>query len=150
MGSATSGYAQLTPSQRTLASTVAIHTRWSKANSPEARRAGTQAARDGRRRKLEQKVLDAASGPLSPGELAAAVERLQKAHQSRMTLASALARSGKAAPQDRRGAQMVPPPRMVRADSATPSELRTSGPRGGNPAAGARAQRHTSALAEAG
>lgn len=94
MGSATSGYAQMTSAQRSLASSAAALRRWAGANSPEARRAGTQAARDAQRSKWARQVDP--DGTLSPAELAAAVERLQRAHQRRMTLASAQARSGRA------------------------------------------------------
>lgn len=92
-GTATSGYAQLSPAQRKLAGTIGAHTRWSRANTPEARRAGTEAARAGRQRSWERQADP--DGTLSPAELAAAVDRLKKAHQASMTLASAQARSGR-------------------------------------------------------
>lgn len=61
----------------------------------------------------------------------------------RRIVAPILAKTGAAYPKD-------PEPRMVRtSDAKQPVASRTSGPRGGNPVAGARAQDRTSALATA-
>lgn len=92
-GTETSGFAQLSPAQRSLAGSIGVHTRWSRVNSPTARTEALGAARAGRQRALERQADP--DGVLTPEELAAAVERLRKAHQARMTLASAQARSSR-------------------------------------------------------
>lgn len=85
----------LPASQRSLIASVAANTRWSRVNSPEARRAATEAARAARRSKWEQQADP--DGVLSPGELEAAVARLKTAHYRRMQLRSAQARAGRKA-----------------------------------------------------
>lgn len=91
MGSATSGFAQLSPSQRSLAGAIGSLTRWSRITSPEARRAATAAAQAGRRRAWERKADP--DGVLPPAELDLAVERLKKAHMQTMALKSAQKRA---------------------------------------------------------
>lgn len=83
--------ANLPPAHRSLIASRASLTRWAKVNSPEARRAATAPAQAGRRKKWELKVDP--EGVLSPAELEAAVERLQKAHYQLMALRSAQVRS---------------------------------------------------------
>jgi hypothetical protein len=90
MGRETQGFAALPPAQRALAASVGSLTNWSRLTSPEARRAATEAARAGRRRSLERQADP--DGVLSPEELAAAVDRLRRAHYRAMALASARAR----------------------------------------------------------
>lgn len=91
MGRETQGFAALSPAQRSLAAAIGSFTYWSRITSPEARRAANQPARDARRRALEQQADP--DGVLPPDELAAAVDRLKRAHYRRMALASAQARS---------------------------------------------------------
>lgn len=95
MGRETQGFAALSPAQRALAASLGSLTKWSRQTSPEARRAGTSAARATRRRNLELQADP--DGVLSPEELDAAVSRLQKAHFRRMALASARKRSSRSA-----------------------------------------------------
>ena len=90
MGRETQGFAALPPAQRSLAASVGALTNWSRRTSPEARRAATEAARAGMRRKLERQADP--EGVLPPDELEAAVERLRRAHYRAMALASARAR----------------------------------------------------------
>lgn len=94
MGHETGGFAALTPAQRRLAGAIGGLVRWSKANSPEARRAGTAAARQALANKWAAKADPC--GVLTPDELAAAVRRLQRAHYQSMALASAKKRAGTA------------------------------------------------------
>ncbi|WP_306839821.1 hypothetical protein [Catenuloplanes nepalensis] len=82
-----------TPAQRQLVAGVAALTRWSRITSPEDRTAATAAARRAASRKWELQADP--DGILTPDELAAAVDRLKKAHYRRMALRSAQARSGK-------------------------------------------------------
>ena len=77
--------------QRSLIASIAANTRWSRVNSPEARRAATAAATAGRRAAWKRQADP--DGVLPPAELAAAVERLKKAHYRLMALRSAQARS---------------------------------------------------------
>lgn len=91
MGHETQGFAALSPAQKSLAAAIGSLTKWSRMTSPEARRAGTAAARAARERSWEQKADP--DGALSPDELTAAVDRLKRAHYRRMALASAQARS---------------------------------------------------------
>jgi hypothetical protein len=95
MGRETQGFAALSPAQRQLAASLGSLTNWSRRTTPEARRAGTEAARTARRRKLEQQADP--EGRLSPEELEAAVDRLKRAHYRRMALASAKSRRRAAA-----------------------------------------------------
>lgn len=94
MGRATQGFAALTPAQRSLAAAVGSLTKWSRLTSPEARRAATAKAREASLKSWERKADP--EGVLPPDELAAAVLRLRQAHQRRITLASAQARSARA------------------------------------------------------
>jgi len=89
------GFALLTPTERSLHGRRGQAIRWSKANSPEARARGTQRARDTQRTAMERQAdpLDV----LPPDELAAAVARLRQAHMCAMALASAAARRKRAA-----------------------------------------------------
>lgn len=85
-----------TPAQRSQAATVAAHDRWSRVHGDQARRDQLAPARAGRRRQFEQKAIDQAAKAglvLTPQELDEAVTHLQRAHQARMTLASARARA---------------------------------------------------------
>lgn len=82
----------LPPAHRSLIASVAANTRWSRLNSPEARRAATAAASEGRRRKWEMQADP--DGLLSPAELDAAVGRLKTAHFRLMALRSAQSRAG--------------------------------------------------------
>lgn len=95
MGRETQGFAALSPAQRQLAASLGSLTNWSRITSPEARRAATAPARKARERKWEQQADP--DGVLSPEELAAAVDRLKRAHYRRMALASAAKRSGRTA-----------------------------------------------------
>lgn len=81
--------------QRSLAAGIGSLTRWSRVHGDGARRAALRPARDGRRKKLEQQAIEQAGRELLPGELAAAVDALQRAHYKRMALASAAKRSRK-------------------------------------------------------
>lgn len=92
-GTETSGFAQLSDAQRILTGAIGGLTRWSRVNSPAARTEALAPARAGRQRAWERQADP--DGVLTPTELAAAVERLKKAHQARMTLASAQARSAR-------------------------------------------------------
>lgn len=85
----------LPASQRSLIASVAANTRWSRVNSPAARRAATAAATAARRSKWEKQADP--DGVLPPEELEAAVSRLKSAHFSRMALRSAQARAGRKA-----------------------------------------------------
>jgi hypothetical protein len=89
------GFARMTPAERSLHGRRGQALRWSTANSPEARARGTQAARNAQRTALERRADP--DGVLSPDELAAAVARLRQAHMCRMALASAAARRKRAA-----------------------------------------------------
>ncbi len=88
--SAGQGFAALPPAQRALAAREGSLVNWSRKTSPEARREMTQAARDARRVRLEREADP--EGALSPDELAAAVERLRRAHYARMARATAAKR----------------------------------------------------------
>jgi hypothetical protein len=90
VGRETQGFAALSPAQRQLAASLGSLTNWSRKTSAEARRNGTQAARDARRARFEAEADP--TGELPPDELAAAVQRLQRAHMRRMALASAASR----------------------------------------------------------
>jgi hypothetical protein len=92
-GRETQGFAALSPAQRSLAAGIGSLTKWSRLTSPEARRAATAKARATREKSWETQADP--DGVLSPTELAAAVERLKRAHYARMTLASAQARSAR-------------------------------------------------------
>jgi hypothetical protein len=83
--------ANLPPVHRQLIASQASLTRWAKVNSPEARRAATAPALAGRRKKWELKADP--EGVLSPEELDAAVDRLQRAHYRLMALRSAQSRA---------------------------------------------------------
>lgn len=87
MGRPTQGFGSRPESDRILIAGVGGLTRWAKATSPEARRAGTAKARETRRRNLERQADP--EGVLPADELAAAVTRLATAHMRRMALASA-------------------------------------------------------------
>lgn len=87
MGRPTQGFGSRPASDRILIAGVGGLTRWSKANSPDARRAGTAKARETRLRNLERQADP--DGVLPPEELAAAVTRLRSAHMKRMALVSA-------------------------------------------------------------
>lgn len=89
------GFAALSPAQRQLAASLGSLTNWSRITSPEARRAATAPAREARQRSWERQADP--NGKLSPEELAAAVDRLKRAHYRRMALASAQARRGRRA-----------------------------------------------------
>lgn len=89
------GFALMTPAERSLHGRAGQAIRWSKANSPEARARGTRAARDAQRTALERQADPL--GVLPPDELAAAVARLRQAHMCRMAIASAAARRKRAA-----------------------------------------------------
>jgi hypothetical protein len=85
-----------TEAQRSLAAGIASLTNWSRIHGTDARRRATQPARDGRRRRLEQQVLDeahAAGRELTQVELEAAVDALRRAHYKAMALASAKKRA---------------------------------------------------------
>jgi len=84
------GFANLSPAQRSLAAGIGSLHRWSRVTSQEARQAATAPARAARRAAWEAKADP--DGTLPPDELAAAVERLKKAHMRAMALASARAR----------------------------------------------------------
>lgn len=84
-----------TEAQRSLAAGIGSLTNWSRIHGAEARRRANQPARDARRKKVEQQAIDEAAArgiELSPDELAAAVDALQRAHYKRMALASATKR----------------------------------------------------------
>ena len=81
-----------TEAQRSLAAGIGSLTRWSRVHGDTARRAALRPARDGRRKRLEQQAMDQAGRELTPAELAAAVDALQRAHYKRMALASAAKR----------------------------------------------------------
>lgn len=85
------GFAALSPAQRSLMSQVGNHTRWSRAASKAARKAGTAPARAS----LHQQWAAEADpdGTLTPDELAEAISQRQKAHMARMTLLSARSRA---------------------------------------------------------
>jgi hypothetical protein len=85
---------RLSPAHRSLVGKVAANTRWAQTTKDE-RRAATAPATEGRRRSWERKADP--EGRMTPEELADAVERLKKAHYSRMALASAQARSSRKA-----------------------------------------------------
>ena len=87
MGRETQGFAALPASQRALAASIGSLTRWSRVQSREARAEALAPARAARRRQWEQQADP--DGVLSPDELAAAVDRLRRAHYRRMALASA-------------------------------------------------------------
>ncbi|MCT2280652.1 hypothetical protein M3G91_23840 [Micromonospora chalcea] len=87
MGRETQGFAALPPSQRQLTASLGSLTRWSRVNTQEARTAALAPARAARQRQWERQADP--DGVLSPAELAAAVDRLKKAHYRRMALASA-------------------------------------------------------------
>lgn len=95
MGRAKQGFAGLSPAQRSLAASVGSLHRWSRSNSPEARRAGTQAARDGRRARIAAEIDP--TGALPEDELNAAVDRRIRADMRALALKSAKSRKGKAA-----------------------------------------------------
>lgn len=95
MGRDTQGFAALSPAQRSLAASIGSLTNWSRLTTPEARREKNAPARAAMQRKWEQQADP--DGVLSPEELAAAVDRLKRAHYRRMALASAKKRAGKAA-----------------------------------------------------
>lgn len=84
----------LPASQRSLIASRAANLRWSRVNSPAARREATSAATTARNRKWE--IQADPDGVLSPEELAAAVARLKAAHYQLMALRSAQARAGRA------------------------------------------------------
>jgi hypothetical protein len=77
--------------QRELAASIGSLTRWSRVHGDAARRDALAPANAGRRAKWEREADP--DGVLSPEDLAAAVDRLRKAHYRRMALASAKARS---------------------------------------------------------
>lgn len=83
-----------TPAQRQLAASIGSLTRWARVNTPEERRGQLSAAREGMTQRLEKQALEE-TPTLSGPELAAAVERLRKAHYRRMALASARSRRQK-------------------------------------------------------
>jgi hypothetical protein len=84
------GFAALAPVDRKLVGSIGGLTTWSRLNSPDARRAATAPARAARQRSWERQADP--DGNLPPFELAAAVDRLKRAHYRRMALASAQAR----------------------------------------------------------
>jgi hypothetical protein len=81
--------------QRSLAGSIGAHTRWSRINTPADRAAATAKARAARQLSWERQADP--DGVLPPDELAAAVDRLKRAHFARMALRSAQARTGKRA-----------------------------------------------------
>ena len=85
--------ADLPPAQRSLIAARAANLRWAHVNSPDARRAAVAASRAARQRNWERQADP--DGVLPPDELAAAVERIKKAHYSLMALRSAQARAAK-------------------------------------------------------
>lgn len=93
MGRETQGFAALPPEHRALAASIGSLTHWSRLTSPEARREANAPARRGLQRRWEREADP--DGVLSPAELAAAVQRIRKAHYARMTLASAQSRARK-------------------------------------------------------
>ncbi|MEV6693392.1 hypothetical protein AB0M35_18170 [Micromonospora sp. NPDC051196] len=92
MGRESQGFAALSPSQRSLAGSIGVLHRWARTTS-EDRAAALRPANEGRRRSLEQQADP--EGVLSPDELAAAVDRLQRAHMRKASLASAKARAAR-------------------------------------------------------
>jgi len=80
----------LSPAQRSLLASAAALTRWSRINSPGARRQATAAAQRGRVTAWEKQADP--DGVLSDAERAAAVDRLKRAHYKRMAAASAASR----------------------------------------------------------
>lgn len=89
------GFQALPPAERQLAASLGSLIRWSRVTSEEARTAALAPARAARQRQWERKADP--DGVLSPDELAAAVERLKKAHYRGMALASAKKRRRDAA-----------------------------------------------------
>ncbi|OKI52877.1 hypothetical protein [Micromonospora sp. CB01531] len=89
------GFAALPPAQRQLSAAIGSLTRWSRVNSQEERTAALAPAREARRRQWERQADP--DGVLSPDELAAAVDRLKRAHYRRMALESAKKRRRDAA-----------------------------------------------------
>lgn len=95
MGRETQGFAALSPAQRSLAASVGSLHRWSRTNSADARRAGTQAARDGRRARIAAEIDP--TGALSDDERNAAVDRRIRADMKALALKSAKSRKRSAA-----------------------------------------------------
>lgn len=81
------------PAQRSLAASIGSLTRWSRVHGARDRTAALAPARAAMRAKWER--LADPDGVLPPDELAAAVDRLKRAHYRRMALASAKARAGR-------------------------------------------------------
>lgn len=90
-GTATSGFASLSPAQRQLAASVGSLTNWSRRATDEQRREATAPARNGMRAKWAREADP--DGTLSPAELDRAIDALQRAHMKRMALASAKSRA---------------------------------------------------------
>ncbi|WP_320069142.1 hypothetical protein [Micromonospora sp. RTGN7] len=84
------GFQALPPAQRQLAASIGSLTRWSRVTSQADRTAALAPARAARQRQWERKADP--DGVLAPAELAAAVDRLKKAHYRRMALSSAQTR----------------------------------------------------------
>jgi hypothetical protein len=78
------------PATRQLAASIGSLTRWSRVTTAEARTAALAPARAAMRSRWEQEADP--DGVLSPDELAAAVDRLRRAHYRRMALASVKSR----------------------------------------------------------
>lgn len=91
----------LTPKERSIRASVAVHTSWANTTDPSARTA------PGRKAAMErfEKQVDP-DGVLPPEERARRAEHARKAHYQRMALASAKARRAKA--EQRRAAQKKP------------------------------------------
>ncbi|MBM0205067.1 hypothetical protein JNW90_19915 [Micromonospora sp. STR1s_5] len=89
------GFQALPPAQRQLAASIGSLTRWSRVTTQEDRTAALAPARAARQRQWERKADP--DGVLSPAELAAAVDRLKRAHYKAMALASAKKRGSQAA-----------------------------------------------------
>ncbi|MBX7264955.1 hypothetical protein KIF24_02040 [Micromonospora sp. Llam7] len=92
MGRESQGFAALPASQRSLAGAIGVLHRWARTTS-EQRTAALGPANEGRRRRLEQQADP--EGVLSPEDLAAAVDRLRRAHMRKAALASAKARAAR-------------------------------------------------------
>lgn len=89
------GFNALSPAQRELAASLGSLTRWSRVTTKQARTDALAPARAARQRSWEQQADP--DGVLPPAELAAAVDRLKRAHYRRMALASAARRRAAAA-----------------------------------------------------
>lgn len=85
--------ANLPATQRKLIASRAANLRWARETSQEARRAATAAASSARQRSWEAQADP--EGVLSPDELAAAVQRIKRAHYQLMALRSAQARASR-------------------------------------------------------